>query len=188
MMAMISSQAGYHRGQELIDLYKSVPYDVMVAIAFALHELPQRGSQFGPALRVLRSPVSNVAMLYGALSTDIRDFLKLRFRVTGLTGIEEAPTEAFSEALSARSGEALGAALEGLHEDQLWPAFSYLVNYLISELDALSRTTSLHPEESLEQFHERVLQLRDVVRAYLRWIKPDWYNNYVDRAFQQPAE
>jgi hypothetical protein len=188
MMAMISSQAGYRRGQALIDLYKSVPYDVMVAIAFALHELPQRGSQFGPALRASTLRFTPTAMLYGALSTDIRDFLKLRFRATGLTGIEEAPTEAFTEALSAGSREALGAALEGLHEDQLWPAFSYLVNYLISELDALSRTTSLHPEESLEQFHERVLRMRDVVRAYLRWIKPDWYNNHLDRTFQQPAE
>jgi len=128
MMRMISSLSGASAGSELISLYEDEsPHMAMFAAACALHELPEKGA-IGPALRDLAKPLLPGAV-YGAILTDIRDFLKLRFRASGLSEAEVGSRQAILEGLVA------GRLPEGVE-----PMRPHLVvNYAISALDALSR-------------------------------------------------
>jgi hypothetical protein len=127
MVAMISGAEGISRGKELIDLYRDEPYRALLAAAFGLRTLPRQGV-VGPAFRDLTKPLLPDA-LFGAMLTDIRDFLKFRFRATGATGAEAAHAEEIVKTL--RTGR-LPAEIE--------PSKPWLVvNYVISALDALSR-------------------------------------------------
>jgi len=113
-------------------------------------------------------------MLYGAILTDIRDFLKLRFRCKGLTGDESAPNSATEEGL--KTGD-LGEALEELAtEESGLAATSYVINYVVSALDNLSRDTTINEED----FNTEIGRLRDILRAMVRWAYPKWYDQFTD--------
>ena len=67
-------------------MYQSDPWVAIHFAALGLHAVPTRGDQFGPASRDFsRYPL----MLYGSILTDVRDFLKLRFRTKGRVDPDE---------------------------------------------------------------------------------------------------
>lgn len=178
------------RSESLIDLYQDAPYKALLSAAIALQSLQDLEAQFGPAPRNLRKPLQPI-MLYGAILADIRDFLKFRFHCKGLTGDEPGPSPRMQEGLTTGNiGEALEepqmdisewAELSGLSGEEAiqlkqsqsqypsWPAVSYLVNYVVTALDDLSRRTTINREE----FTNSVRRLRDILRAMVRWAYPE---------------
>jgi hypothetical protein len=155
MVAMISSAEGISRGTELIDLYRGEPHMAFWAAACALRSLPRHGS-VGPAFRDLTKPVLPNA-LFGAMLTDIRDFLKFRFRATGLTGAEAA------------SPDIVGALRTGRLPAEIEPAKPWLVaNYAVSALDALSRDREGKPEDVMSSCR----QLANLCFATSRSLNP----------------
>ena len=80
LVALVEEKRGLSRGRLLLELYEN-SVGALVASAHAIESMPVRGAGFGPALRDIRSKLEP-AKLYGAILTDIRDFLKLRFRTT----------------------------------------------------------------------------------------------------------
>ena len=180
MVALISQMGGPYRGQLLIDLYKQPPEQAIMSVSFALHEVPKQGSRFGPAFRSAPIPLSNTAIGYGTILTDLRDFLKLRFRLKGKAVNQPAPSQALADAFKEGNRDAIESAFAALPEDQSISGLGYLVGHLISELDSLSR---LEQDESLDVLPVRVLRLRDLLRAWLRWIDKKRYDEILDRAF-----
>jgi hypothetical protein len=185
MMAMLTPDAGIKRGRSLIDLYGDAPYMALLTAAIALHSLSTKGA-FGPAFRDLRKPLQSL-MLYGAMLTDTRDFLKLRFRAKGLTGTEAVPFTAIAEGI--RTGD-LGECLENITtEGDGIRVTSYVVNYVITELGSLSRNTTI----SSEDFEADTRRLRDILRSMVRWVYPEWYggrehyDRYIDTLFEEPT-
>jgi hypothetical protein len=81
MIGMLGA-TGIEAGRSLIDVYQAAPQKALLYAAIALHLLPERGV-YGPALRDLTKAVAP-RTLFGAALTDIRDFLKLRFRAEGM--------------------------------------------------------------------------------------------------------
>jgi hypothetical protein len=156
MVAMISPGSGIERGNELIDFYQGEPFKALLAAAHALHVLPKQGA-IGPAFRDLAKPLAPHT-LFGAILTDIRDFLKLRFRARGLTNSEPATLEAMLENL--KTGH-LPAEVEPGNP-------TLVVNYGISALDALSRDR----EGTREDFVNACRQLRDLFRATSKLLNP----------------
>jgi hypothetical protein len=184
MMAMLMPGGGTQRGQSLINLYKDAPYQVLLTTAIALHTLPQQGAQFGPAFRDVGKPTQSL-MLYGAILTDIRDFLKFRFRPTG--SVKVPPSQTADQAI--KEGN-FNEALEGLETDESAAAvISYTIHHTIAALDELSRDT----ESSREAFEETIRRLRDNLRALVRLVYPEWYggaehyDNYIDPLFSDDA-
>lgn len=157
MMAMLKPDAGIERGRDLIDLYGGEPHMALMAVALALHALPKEGV-VGPAFRDLRKPLLPVpAALFGAMLTDIRDFLKFRFRTTGLTDAGLASREAMLEDLTA------GRFPAGVEPGEPERA----INYVISALDALSRE-----REVMTDFVGACGKLRDLLRATSKSLNP----------------
>ena len=187
MMAMLSPDAGVQRGQSLIDLYKDAPYEALLAVAIALHTLPEQGAQHGPAFRNLRKPLEPL-MLYGAILTDIRDFLKFRFRCSGLTAAEAAPFTSMQEGL--RTGDLRGVLEELQTHESGVAATGYVVSYVVTTLDDLSQDTTM----SREDFNSSIRKLRDVLRAIVRWAYPEsyggqeHYDQYIDTLFVERDE
>ena len=183
MMSLIPGAEGVQRG--LIDLYKAPSNQALMAVTFALHEVPKQGSRSGPAFRSAPVRLSNTATRYGTVLKDIRDFLKLRFRVKGEFGVQPAPSAAIGDAFRNGDRNGIEAALGALSADELPMAFHYLVHPLITELDALSRFDSMMQDEELVLIKAQVLRLRDLLRAVLGWLDPDHYYKYTDQAFAE---
>jgi hypothetical protein len=177
MVTLISQMGGPYRGQLLIDLYKQPPEQAITTVAFALHEVPKQGSRYGPAFRSAPIRLSDTPIGYGTVLTDMRDFLKLRFR---LKGEQPAPSQPLADAFREGNRDAIESAFEALPEDQAISGFGYLVGHLIGELDSLSR---MDQDESLDVMESRVLRLRDLLRAWLRWMDHERYDEILDRAF-----
>lgn len=125
-MIRVLGATGLERGQGLIDVYKNNAEQALMYVAMALHLLPERGTH-GPAFRDLtkRLPPITATVIFGAVLTDIRDFLKLRFRAQGLRS-----EELISSLTSGRFPRGVEPGNPGL-----------VVQYTISALDALSRDT-----------------------------------------------
>ena len=177
MVALIPQMGGPYRGQLLMDLYKQPPEQAIMAVSFALHEVPKQGSRYGPAFRSAPIRLSDTPIGYGTVLTDMRDFLKLRFR---LKGEQPAPSQPLADAFREGNRDAIESAFEALPEDQAISGFGYLVGHLIGELDSLSR---MDQDESLDVMESRVLRLRDLLRAWLRWMDHERYDEILDRAF-----
>ena len=79
-LVALAEKGGLSRGRTLLALYEN-SVEALVASAFAIEFMRGRGVMFGPALRDIGGGLEP-AKLYGAILTDIRDFLKLRFRTT----------------------------------------------------------------------------------------------------------
>lgn len=69
-------------GTELLTLYRGPAHLGLVAGGLGLALVPEGGAAFGPAARNLGKRIQP-GILWGAILTDIRDFLKFRFRATG---------------------------------------------------------------------------------------------------------
>ena len=149
MMALLNPDAGIERGRQLIEIYQGTASLALINSALALHSLPKQPPT-GPAFRDLGKPLRPVpAMLFGAILTDIRDFLKFRFRASGLPDTELPPLEDMLEDLAS-----------GRFPDVVEPARPHrVVNYVISALDALSRD-----EEGKADFVAACEKLRDLLR------------------------
>lgn len=126
MMAVLEPEGGLQRGRDLIALYRAGPAEALLVVATALHLLPDRGGTFGPAFRDLAKPAEPQRM-YGAILTDVRDFLKHRFRAGGQAS-SGADADLIAELASGRLPETVQAD---------WPGG--VIRYTISSLDALSR-------------------------------------------------
>ncbi len=107
----------WQRAQQLLELYKAPPSTVLVGVAQALHFTPEQGKA-GPAFRDIGKGISldrMYAAMYGAMLTDIRDFLKLRFRAKGMSEAEVADKARLSQALDKKD-------------------VGYIVNYLVIQV------------------------------------------------------
>ena len=82
---------GSERANMLIGCYKGAPSEALSYAAICLHLLPAYGAMFGPAARDLKKPL-RLGRLYGAILTDIRDFLKFRYRAVGLPDTSPSAT------------------------------------------------------------------------------------------------
>lgn len=147
-MVRAMGATGLDAGRELNYLYEEPIYTVLLMVAHALHGAPQQGA-VGPALRDLRDASAGPGrMLYGAVFTDIRDFLKLRFRAPGLDTVLAA-------------GDLTSGA---------WPTTTDpggVVNFMISALDSLTRI-----ELPGTQFSEVLNRLRDLSRETAKQADP----------------
>ena len=182
MMALLEPKTGIQRGQSLIDLYQGESYMALFAAALALHVVPEEGAQFGPAFRDLRKPLLP-GMLCGAILTDIRDFLKLRFRAKGLVGTEVA-SNTMAEGLRTVN---IQAALE---KDEPEVTIDYVINYVITALDMLSRDQTFSAGAKREDFINFTRRLRDLLRTTARRLYPgenEHYDQYIDTVFQEPT-
>ena len=164
MIAMISSSTGVTRGNELIALYEDdQPHMAIFAAACALHELPERGA-VGPAFRDLTKDLLPRSV-YGAVLTDIRDFLKLRFRAAGSPTAQGGATDIVLDGLVA------GRLPEGVEPSRP----DVVVNYAISALDALSRD-----REGKTDFMTARRHLRNLLLATSKALDPG-RNQYTDK-------
>jgi len=143
-------------GRDLLYVYKNDKHVAIITVAKAIHEIPTYGAEFGPRAADLRKPLAPYN-IYGAILTDIRDFLKLRFRAVGFTLKDLAD---------------LGVAIESLQAGQLpetnqthsaEEVLSQALHFVIASLDDLST----NPSRDIEQIDEQLLLLRGLlVDAY----------------------
>jgi hypothetical protein len=145
------------RGRYLIDLYKKAPYEALLYTAIALQVLPHRGAKFGAAFRDLNK-LSISASQYGAILTDIRDFLKFRFRVN---------KSIYSDDYKARD------LVEELLQDRLPhnvrpENYETVIIFTVSALDALSR-------QKIDDINlaKALFKLRDLLRATIKPVLDD---------------
>jgi len=184
MMAILIPKWGLQRGRSLIDLYKNRPFDAIIAVSFALDAIPQEGAKFGPALRDLFKEQSP-EIIYGAILTDIRDFLKLRFRAKGLAETEEAARAKLEEVTGTKG---IQAAIENGDPEIV---VGYVVNYVITALDTLSRSQALGIGGSYESRESSLFRLRDMLKSTARWLDSqgqDHFDQYVAPLFRWSAE
>jgi len=133
----LASKTRFERGQFLLDLYKDTLNRCLMCVALSLAILPNKGTRFGPAFRdIVKGKQWPSVSLYGAILTDIRDFLKFRFRATGLTDIDD---RAVLESL--KTG-VLPVNVHTYKPDQV-------IQYTISSLDLLSRETEFNSIENM---------------------------------------
>ncbi|MCH8994277.1 MAG: hypothetical protein IH959_04835 [Chloroflexi bacterium] len=146
-------------GKNLLALYES-PGEALLLTATAIELLPSSGLQFGPAARDLHSPLELRAW-YGAILTDIRDFLKLRFRVKGSStspeGHEASPETAVRYSISVLHAQSRMPALVD------WDAMGRIRDVL---LDAGEKLAS---QDELEIYAPMIEAFRE-----LRGQPPKW--------------
>lgn len=131
------SNSRLQRGRFLLDLYKYPHHLSLMYVALSLHILPKKGVRFGPAFReIVKGGQSPSVSLYGAILTDIRDFLKFRFRATGLGDAKG------STVLESLKTGVLPVGVEILDPEQV-------IQYTISALDVLSRETQFSSTDSM---------------------------------------
>lgn len=142
------------RGRELIDLYQDLPSQALLAAAIALDRYPE-GIQYGPALRDVAKEL-HPDMTYGAMLTDVRDFLRLRFRAErsdSEVGTASALTEELSAghlpvAVAKDPEMAILCAVSGLDSFSREGSFLFLENATRTLRDMLiGAAVDLAPEE-----------------------------------------
>lgn len=141
MRVLLPESPAVEQANTLLAYYKDEPDTALIAVAQALHHTPERGMS-GPAFRDVGKKFSIGSMytiMYGAILTDIRDFLKLRFRAKGISEAQVSDKARLSQALEKGNTD-------------------YLINYLIGALDALSR----QPMDSRDEFEKSVYAIRDI--------------------------
>lgn len=161
MMVILMPEGGVKRGQALVDLYKDDAYMAVHSAALVLHMLPKAGSRHGPALRhLVRSDRGNP---YGAVLTDIRDFLKFRFRVKGLAIPGDASPATIWERLASLGTDDVDVLAEAAEAQACT-----ILTYVISTLDKLSGIRMV----SIEGFTASLRDLRDMLRDVARCMYP----------------
>lgn len=150
---LVPELGAYQRAQELLNLYKALPETVLVGVAQILQFTPERG-RAGPAFRDIGRGLDFERVyptLYGAMLTDIRDFLKLRFRAKGMPEAQVLDKARLSRAVAESD-------------------IGYVINYLVGGLDALSR----HQTSAEEDFYTLLKGLRDVATEGAKILDPEW--------------
>jgi hypothetical protein len=159
-MVKVLGLRGVERGRELNYLYGSEPQQALRAVLHTLHQLTERSpesSAVGPAARYLIGTphLTPEQLFYGAILTDLRDFMKLRFRAKG---IQAEPVEILGQLRE----NSLPKEVRFSHPD-------LVINYTITALDSLSR----HPLEAAD-FLLALSILRDLLRLTSEALDPIW--------------
>ena len=126
-MARLTSELG----TELLSLYRGPAHRALLAAGLGLALVPEGGAAFGPAARDLWKPMQP-GTFWGAVLTDIRDFLKFRFRASGAA--DHAQVQRFI---------ATGVLPEGHGQ---WDA-GVSINFAIAALDQFSKDAPNVEEE-----------------------------------------
>jgi hypothetical protein len=115
--------------------------------------------------------------------TDIRDFLKFRFRAKGLAEVEVTGSPTIEEILATDS---IRYVTDRDEEDLV---VGYIVNYVITALDVLSRgPVGIFGSEG-EDFNNSLRRLRDMLRKMAEWSYSrgaEEYRQYHDYVFEEP--
>ena len=141
-MAKVLVQMGFlHSPSEIVEMYELDPAPTaLIAACAVLREIPS-AQPSGPAARNLTS-LTLPGDFHGALITDIRDFLKLRFRASGVRlTVDEV------QSLEQKIGPATQDRSPG-----------YLVNFVIGALDCISRD-----REGIIKLEEAMYSLADLL-------------------------
>ncbi len=147
------------RGQKLIHMYQGDPWMALHFAALALHAVPAQGARFGPASRDFFKPLRPPMNLYGTILTDVRDFLKLRFRTKGRVTPDEKVPPYIRWALDN------GVIDPVTQTDDPRYVFGYIVDRVISDLDDRSKSPNTVEEDG-------ILRLRDVLRGMVGLVYP----------------
>lgn len=147
-----------HRGRKLIHMYQ---IHLWVALHFAalalhfylLHAVPTQGARYGPSRRLW-------VKLYGSILTDVRDFLKLRFRTKGRVDPDEKVPPHVRWALENGNMEHV------TQTDDPKYVFGYLVDSVISELDNLSKSPNTVADNSILRLRNVLSGMVGLVYAY----------------------
>jgi len=173
MMAMLQPDAAlarfhipsHSRGSDLIDMYQKPPYSTLLAVAITLHTLTKkvnRSASWSPDIQeVVMQPI-----VIGAILGDLRDVLKFRFRCEGLVSSEKPPNWVTLEGL--RTSDMDPALLAAETEEEVWSVIGYVINYVITACDNLSRDFVNEPPSSQKDFSNTGYGLRDLLRSMLR--------------------
>ena len=151
-------------GARLLNLYQGEPTMALYAVAIALHLAPDHAAQFGPAWRSTLKAITP-GVLHGALLTDIRDFLKLRFKAKGLAEILPIPVHVLVTSIRTNNTQAV---LE-TEEPQL--VIGYAVSHLVSDLDVLSRNAEAFQEVNRPATTRRLCVLGDLALEAAHWLE-----------------
>ena len=143
-------------GGNLLEIYGEEADSAIAYAALAINKIPTHGAEFGPRAADLRKSIQPY-MFYGAIITDIRDFLKLRFRVEGFTlsSLEDLGVDV----RELQAGRLMKSSKVQDLEDSLPP----ILHFVIAYLDDLSS----NPERNTEQIEECLITIRGLlVEAY----------------------
>ena len=89
--------------------------------------MPKQGVRYGPAFRDAPVRLSASTISYGTILTDIRDFLKLRFRLN-VEDVHQLPlSEVLGDVFRDGSQADIGIAFDSLPEDQSISGLGYLM-------------------------------------------------------------
>ena len=146
------------RGQKLIHMYQSGPWVAIHFAALGLHGVPTPGARVGPASRDSFEP-ARPRMLFGGVLSDVKDFLKLRFRTKGRVDPDEKVPPYVRRALENGDMEPV------TQTDNPKYVFGYIVDSVISELDNLSGSPNPVADNS-------ILRLRNVLRGMVGLVYP----------------
>ncbi len=173
MTAMLEPYLGLKtlgRGEFLIKLYKDAPNRALLYVALALSILPLRGIRFGAANReVLKGKWKQDLSAYGGILMDLRDFLKLRFRASGL------PDRAYQAVLESLRTGTLPMGMDVKDPD-------HVIQYTISALYVLSKEVEF---SSPGRMSEQVDKLIAMLKAMGELVTDDWEKKWWDDMFSR---
>ena len=143
MMGLLLPEPRTNPSKALRHLCSEEPHLALNAAAEALKAVPKQGGRLGPR--------------YAPLLTDISDFLKFRFRINGLanpSNVADEVTESLMMALRARGSEQM----------------TFVVSYVITALEGLSRDSVANAEETLHDFLEALRRLGELLRTAAEYL------------------
>lgn len=131
-MAMIKQGVTPTQSWSLIDLFESEPYKSFVFAALALHFVAERGDKQNSAVLDIRnSQFGGIPLV--ELLTDIRNYLRLRFRVEGEDHVCSKSSLTIGQILRM---DALTGAID---RDEAEVAVRFMVSHVATVLDTLSK-------------------------------------------------
>ncbi len=143
MMGLLLPEPRINPSRALRDLCSGEAHLALNAAAEALKAVPKQGGRLGPR--------------YAPLLTDISEFLKFRFRISGLANpdnVSDEMTESLMMALRARgSGQV-----------------TFVVNYVITALSRLSRDSVANADETMHEFLEALRRLGELLRTAAEYL------------------
>jgi len=166
MKVLMPEGPAVERANNLLGFYKDKADTTLIVVAEALHHTTERGMA-GPAFRDIGKGIQFETMyntMYGAILTDIRDFLKLRFRANGMSAAQVSDKAMLSQALE--RGD-----------------IGYLINYLIGALDTLSRQKI----DSRDGLEKSVYAIRDVATTTSKLACPEGPEHW-ERTLGRPED
>ncbi|MEO8458379.1 MAG: hypothetical protein ABI559_11255 [Chloroflexota bacterium] len=148
---------GLEAGKQIDHFYREYPvHQVIYALALTMHEIlkPDGRVVRGAAIRDVRSKSVSWSMAYGAILSDLRDFLKLRYRAGGLANEPKTVIE---------QAKAFVSAPEDHSDNPAWT-----INFAIEAFDILSQAKF----DLLDDFMPAITGLREHFRAASRTLNP----------------